>query len=136
MDPGTEIRKGLETGGVDMVQGMFYSVERDRQFTFSAPYTLVQHAIAVRKGSAVPSSMGDLAGKSILVMAGDIMNDLAVENGYEKALIPVASQEEALRLLAAGKGDCALVAKVPALYWIEKNGWRNLRTIRKPRAFR
>ena len=75
--------------------------------------------------------MKDLAGKTILVMAGDIMGDLAVQQGYEKYLVAVHSQEEALRLLAAGKGDCALAAKVPALDWI-KNGWRNLRVVDHP----
>lgn len=125
--PWAQIRKGLQKGDIDAVQGMFYSVERSRSFDFSPPHILVNHAIVARQGSPEPPDLQLLAGKSILVMAGDLMDDLAREQGYGTQLVPVASQEEALRLLAAGQHDCALVAKVPALYWIEKNGWRNLR---------
>lgn len=125
-----QIRNGLETGEIDVAQGMFYSVERDKKFYFSPPNTVVPHAIVVRDGSPELSDMKDLAGKSILVMAGNIMEELAVQQGYGKQLMTVPSQEDALRLLAAGKGDCALVAKVPALYWIEKKGWRNLKVSR------
>ena len=122
----SEIRKGLETGEVDALQGLFYSVERDKTFDFSPPSALVHNAIVVRKGSPELSSMQDLAGKSILVQAGDILDDLARELGYGPQLLAADSQEEALRRLAAGEADCALVAKVPALCWIQKHRWRNL----------
>ncbi|MGZ0655496.1 transporter substrate-binding domain-containing protein [Coraliomargarita sp. W4R72] len=120
------IRKELGSGNIDLVQGMLYSVERDQEFSFSTPYAVIQHAIVVRTGTAVPADIQDLAGKSILVIAGDIMEDLAKAHGYGRQLVAVPSQEEALRQLAAGNYDCALVPKVPALYWIEKKGWQNL----------
>ncbi|MGZ0709086.1 transporter substrate-binding domain-containing protein [Coraliomargarita sp. W4R53] len=120
------IRKELGSGNIDLVQGMLYSVERDQEFSFSTPYAVIQHAIVVRTGTAVPADIQDLAGKSILVIAGDIMEDLAKAHGYGRQLVAVPSQEEALRQLAAGNYDCALVPKVPALYWIEKKGWHNL----------
>ncbi len=128
----SDIRNGLRTGDIDLAQGMFYSVERDQTFTFSPPHAVVQHAIAVREGTRVPAGMDDLAGQTILVMAGDVMADLAVKQGYEKQLVTVPSQEEALRRLASGEHDCALVAKVPALYWIAQKGWRNLRVSDQP----
>jgi PAS domain S-box-containing protein len=130
--PWAKTRAGLANGEVDLVQGMFYSVERDRDFEFSPPYTSVEHVFVVRGGSSPPADMKDLEGKSVLVMSGDIMEDLAVKLGYGKQLVAVPSQEEALRLLAAGKHDAALVAMVPALYWIEKHGWKNLRVSEHP----
>lgn len=130
----SSIRKGLGSGDIDMVQGMFYSVEREREFTFSPPHAIIQHSIVVRTGTPVPVDMKDLAGKSVLVMAGDIMEDLAKAQGYGGQLVAVPTQQEALRLLAAGQHDGALVAKVPALYWIAKNGWRNLRVSELPVA--
>jgi len=126
LGPWKKIRQGLENGEIDAVQGMFYTPERDRDFDFSPPSTMIQHAIVFRNGSPKLSDMKDLAGKSILVMAGDLMEDLAIKLGYQKQLVPVPSQEEALRLLAAGRHDCALVARIPALFWIEKYQWRNL----------
>lgn len=127
LGPWGEIREALERGEIDVVQGVFYSSEREALLDFSPPHTVVNHAIVVREGTAMPGNLSELAGKSILVMQGDILHDAARELGYAEQMVPVASQEEALRLLAAGEYDCALVAKIPALYWIEQHGWSNLR---------
>lgn len=126
LGPWTRVRADLDRREIDVLQGMYYSQARDRSFDFSPPHALIQHVIVVRQGTPPPNDMQDLAGKSILAQSGDILHDLAVEHGYEKQLILVENQEEALRRLAAGKGDCALVARVPALYWTEKHGWSNL----------
>jgi len=121
-----DMRKGLEGGEIALAQGVFYSPERDNNLRFSPPHSVVQHVIALRRGTPPVEDLQSLGGKSILVMAGDIMQDLAVQNGLEKQLVPVPTQEEALRLLAEGLHDCALVARVPALYWVQQNGWQNL----------
>jgi ABC-type amino acid transport substrate-binding protein/nitrogen-specific signal transduction histidine kinase len=127
LGPWGEIRKGLENKSIDIIQGMFYSAERDILYSFSPAHSVVNHAIVVKSGTVPPQSLSDLSGKSIVVMAGDIMHDAAVKHGYAGQLILVASQEEALRLLAKGNYDCALVAKIPAHYWINKHRWKNLR---------
>ncbi|MGD9613009.1 MAG: transporter substrate-binding domain-containing protein [Kiritimatiellia bacterium] len=127
-----EIRKGLAAEAIDAVQGMFYSAEREAAFDFSPPSTHVQHVIVVREGAPEPADLRALAGKSVLVMAGDIMEDLASAQCPDAQLVATPSQEEALRRLAAGEGDCALAAKVPARYWIQQNGWRNLKIVAPP----
>jgi ABC-type amino acid transport substrate-binding protein/nitrogen-specific signal transduction histidine kinase len=126
------IRKGLEDGEIDLVQGMFYSSARDKTYDFSPPHSVVAHTIAFRKGSPVPTDLASLSGLSVLVMTGDVMEDLAREAGLSAGLVRVGSQEEALRRLASGEHDCALVATVPALYWIEQHGWKNLRLAESP----
>lgn len=126
------VRKGLEEGELDLVQGMFYSSEREKTYDFSPPQSVVAHTIAFRRGSPVPADLASLSGLSVLVMAGDVMEDLARETGLGSGLVPVGSQEEALRRLASGEHDCALVATVPALYWIEEHGWKNLRLGESP----
>jgi len=122
-----EIREALARDEIDVVQGMFYSPEREESFNFSPAHAVVNHAIVVRDNSEMPLDLTGLAGKSILVMQGDIMHDALIELGFADQLIPVETQEEALRRLAAGEHDCALVAKIPALYWIGQRGWQNLR---------
>ena len=124
------VRKALSEGELDLAQGLFFSAESDQLFEFSPPLAAVQYALVVRDSPQEHTSTKTLAGKTILVMAGDIMEDWALKRdymGYVKPLVTVPSQEDALRLLAAGKGDCTLVAKLPALYWIGKNGWKNLK---------
>ncbi|MBE0596369.1 MAG: transporter substrate-binding domain-containing protein, partial [Desulfuromonadales bacterium] len=127
LGPWGEIREALARDEIDVVQGMFYSPERERTFGFTPAHAVVNHAIVVRANSEIPGSLSALGGKSILVMQGDIMHDAAVELGYGDQLVLVASQEEALAQLAAGEHDCALVATIPAYYWIAKRGWKNLR---------
>ena len=126
LDQWNQVRKGVQSGQVDLVQGMFYSTERDKTVNFSPAHSLVGHVIVTRKKQPHPESLDQLQGQSILVMQGDILHDLALKQGLEKQLVPVSSQEEALRLLASGQYDCALVARIPALYWAQKNGWNNL----------
>lgn len=121
-----EIRRGLESHQIDIIQSMFYSKERDTTYSFSPAHAVVNHAIVVRSGDPLPKSLADLSGKTIVVMDGDIMHDAAVKFGYAKQLVLVKSQEEALRQLTKGKYDCALVARIPAHYWINKHRWKNL----------
>lgn len=127
LGPWSEVRSALARGEIDMVQGMFYSPEREATFDFSPAHAVVNHAIVVRAGTEMPRDLSALAGKAILLMQGDIMHDAAIELGLAGQLILVDSQEEALRRLAAGDADCALVAKIPAYYWIGLRGWNNLR---------
>lgn len=126
LGPWNQTRAALENNELDVVQGMFYSPEREKIFDFSPAHSVVNHAIVVRADTTMPRSLADLAGLSILVMGGDILHDAALNQGLGDYLHPVASQEEALRLLALGQHDAALVAKVPTLYWIDKHGWNNL----------
>ncbi|HPG01280.1 MAG TPA: transporter substrate-binding domain-containing protein [Kiritimatiellia bacterium] len=127
LDHWTRIRKGLENGEIDIVQGMFYSPERARVFDFSPPHA-VNHCISVvRKDSGpAPTTLEELRGKRIIVQRGDIMHDFVVANGLTDRVSAVDSQGTALKELAEGRHDCALVARMTALYWIEKKGWTNL----------
>ncbi len=127
LGPWNEVRKGFESGILEVVQSMYYSAEREATYDFSPTHTAVPYGIVTRRNTPALTDMDDLKGKSILVMAGDIMEDLAKKQGYGAQLVTASSQEEALRKLADGEHDCALVAKIPAHYWIRKNGWHNLR---------
>lgn len=126
LGPWGAIRKGLEEGDIDIVQGMFYSQERETLYDFSPAHSVVNHVAVARSGTAMPNRLADLTGRSIVVMDGDIMHDLVLKQGHGERLAAVKSQEEALRLVAEGEFDLALVAKLPALYWKRKYRWDNL----------
>jgi len=129
----TERIQALESGKIDVMQGMFYSPARALKFDFSQPHTVSHYVAVVRKGEGpAPESVEDLSGKRIVVERGDILHDFAVENGLEEQLIAVADQEEALRELSKGKHDCALVSLITAHYLIDKHGWSNLVHGKKP----
>ncbi len=127
--PWGEIRKALESGKIDAVSGMFYSAERDKLVDFSPPYTITQHAIFVRRDAPVIKASEDIHGKDIIVMRGNIMHDYVLENGLCEKPVLVDTQAEALRLLASGKHECALVAKSSGLYWSKELGLSNIVTV-------
>ncbi len=128
LGPWKEIRQGLEHGEIDVIQGMFYSPERDRVFDFTPPHKVNHYVAVVRKGEGPPpASLEDLKGKRMVVQQGDIMHDFVMKRGLQEDRVNgVDAQEDALRQLAEGKHDCALVARRTAFFWIDKYGWDNL----------
>jgi polar amino acid transport system substrate-binding protein len=66
LGPWKEVRNELETGKIDMLLGMYYSLERNKLVDFSSPHTIVHHSIFVRKGSDI-KSLDDLHNKEIIV---------------------------------------------------------------------
>ena len=126
LGPWGDVRKALETEEIDVVQGMFYSSERDRSFDFSPPYTIVRHAVFARRGSPPVEGLRDLEGKDLVVMRGDIMHDLVLETGLSEAPAVEETVDDALRALASGRHDYALAARLPGLYWVERLGLSNV----------
>ncbi|MDR9502540.1 MAG: transporter substrate-binding domain-containing protein, partial [Desulfurivibrionaceae bacterium] len=128
LGPWAEIREALERGEIDALQGMYYSQERELIVDFSQAHMVNHHVGVVREGAGNPPvSLAELAGKRLVVQRGDIMHDYALAHGLEAQLVVVDTAVEALRALARGRYDCALVSRLTARYWIKKEGWDNLR---------
>ncbi|MFZ3044358.1 MAG: transporter substrate-binding domain-containing protein [Desulfatirhabdiaceae bacterium] len=133
LGPWTDMIQSMEKGEIDIIQGMFYSIERDQKFDFTPSHTMNHCVGIVRQGEGPPpSTLEELADMRIVVQGGDIMHDFAIANGLSDQVTPVYTQEKALQELAEGKHDCALVSRMTALYWIEKHGWKNLTIARRP----
>jgi ABC-type amino acid transport substrate-binding protein/nitrogen-specific signal transduction histidine kinase len=126
LGPWGEIRQALSDGTIDVIQGMYYSVERDRIYSFSPGYATVNHVVAARSGLEIPEDVKDLRGRKIVVMAGDVMEDLAMSLGFEENLVRVGSQEDALLLLSRGEEDYALVGQIPAQYFLKRQKIKNV----------
>jgi two-component system sensor histidine kinase EvgS len=127
LGPWADVLRDLERGEIDAVQGMFYSVERDRKFDFTQAHSVNNYAVVVRRGeSAPPVSLSDLKGKSTVVQKGDVIHEYLLEQGLESQIVTVESPEDMLRELAEGKHDCALVPRIIALHIIKARGWTNL----------
>lgn len=133
LGPWMEIRKALERGEIDALQGMFYSRERNLKFDFSTPH-IVSHCIAVvRKGEGPPPDRIEaLKGKRIVVEQGDIMHDFVLENGLEDRVAVADTQYDALWELVQGKHDCALVSRLTAHHFIQKYAWNTLVVGKRP----
>ncbi len=118
--PWNEIRHDLENGDINAISGMYYSQERDNRVDFSQPFAIIHHAIFSRSDSLPIKSADELAGKKLIVMQGDIMYDYAMSRGWSENIVVTKNQPEALKLLASGQHDYALMANLPGLYWLKK----------------
>jgi PAS domain S-box-containing protein len=119
------VRKQLEDGQIDLVTGMLYSPERAKKVEFSNPILLVEYSAFVRKGSSVIRSPEDLSSKSVLVEDGSQMHDRLRHLKVNK-IVPVSSEPEALRELAAGRADIALVPLLEGQTLILDEGIENV----------
>ena len=132
LSPWGETREKLLSGKIDAIHGMFYSEEREKVVDFSSPHAIIHHSIFARKDSPEIESVEDLRGKEIILMRGDIMHDYAVENKLSNNILLVETQAKALRLIASGKYDFALIAKLPGFHWVKELKLSNITTVGKP----
>ena len=133
LGPWKEVLAWLDTGEVDIIQGIFYSPERAERFDFSPPHVIASCVGVVRDdGPPPPASLDDLRGLRLFVQENDIMHDYVRHNGLQESATVVDSQEEALERVLRGEGDCALVSRMVALYWIKVHGWSGLKVGKSP----
>jgi PAS domain S-box-containing protein len=88
---------------------------------------VISHVAIAKDGEPIPEKLSELDGLTVAVMSGDITHDLILENNPPlQKLVVTETQQEALQLVADGKVDVGLAAKLPAMYWIEENQLTNL----------
>ncbi|MFP4107730.1 MAG: transporter substrate-binding domain-containing protein [Desulfonatronovibrio sp.] len=127
LGPWSEIRRDLALGKIDIAQGMLFSSERGLTFDFSPSHIVIHYVGVARKGEdRPPETLADLSGKKLIVQKGDIMHDFVIENSLEEQTTAVRDARNAVRELAWGEHDYALVPRLTALYWMESDGWDNL----------
>jgi len=120
--PWNQAMKELQDGTIDLLPMMAHSTERDKIFDFSVPHTIAYDAIFTKKGNASFASLKDLSGKTVIVMNKDVAHEYLVVSGLSRAmsLILVDSLPEALRQLASGKGDAAIMPKLVGILTAQK----------------
>jgi len=121
-----EMRNALANGTIDALQGMSWSEERAREVDFSLPHAVVNHAVFARKDSPTATSLDDLAGRVVAVHRAGIMHEYLLKSGSRARLVLTDTPADALRQVAAGKTDFAVVAIVPGMYLIRELKLSNL----------
>nr|WP_049759819.1 transporter substrate-binding domain-containing protein [Trichlorobacter lovleyi] len=122
----SEQLRDLKEGRIDLLQGISWSEQRAAQIDFIPPHTVVNHAIFARRESPVVSSLAELKGKKVTLHRDGIMHEQLSRLGYGPDLVPTSTPADALRLLAAGGCDYAVVAIVPGMYIIREYKLTNL----------
>lgn len=114
----SQVRTWLDSGYVDMVQGMALSSQRARDYYFSQPHTQTWRSIFVHKGSGIKSS-ADLLNARIVLQQGDIARDFLHTIEFKGTVVEVPTQEDALKFLDKGVYDAALINHMHGMYLID-----------------
>lgn len=125
------MRRALESGEIDLLMGMAHTKERLAEVDFSIPHAKVHQSIWIRNANREIKSVADLPGKEVIVMKGSVMHDYMLEHEIPANLFLVSTLADALTLLADGRHDCALVAKLPGEYLLSELKLENIHPIAK-----
>jgi two-component system sensor histidine kinase EvgS len=131
--PWPETVKNLKSKKIDIIQGMLYSPERARHFSFSVPHSVSHYVTVTRKGKLQPpETLQELGELKLVAQKEDLMHEWAIKKGLGNNLTVVDNQLLALKGVIAGKFDCALVSRLTAFYWIKKHDFKNLAIAEEP----
>lgn len=127
-----EMRTALQNGSINALEGMSYSPERALTIDFSPPHTIVHHSFFARKGVTPLPTLANLRNKEVVVLNHGIMQEFLRDRTTGARIVTAETHANALRLLASGKHDYVLMAKLPGLYLIRELGLSNLEAVGDP----
>jgi polar amino acid transport system substrate-binding protein len=126
-----DMRDALLRGDVDVLQGTVHSEVREALFDFSPPHSIVHQSVFGRRGARPVTDLLQLEGKEVVVQRGGLMHDILLQRKVAATLVLVDTHAAALRLLASGKHDYALVGNLPGLYLGRELGLSNIHAVGK-----
>ncbi len=131
LGPWSEVREKLKKGEIDILAGMYKTTARESEFDFTIPHFISSYVIFIREDSDI-KSLEDIKGKDVIVQDGDLGHDFIKENGAAGKIILKREWSETLSALSRGEGDCAIVALMQGLIFIDKSGLTNVQPAGKP----
>ena len=105
--------KALRSGEIDVLP-MFASTERGQEFLFTEPFYYLTHGIFSQRDGNVAAKPQDLVGQRVAVVDGGYAASQIQQEGIGAKLVMADNIEAALRMVAGGEVDFAVVARHPA----------------------
>ncbi len=127
----SDARRRLETGEVDMLQGMYRTPARDQLHDFTIPLFVVSYGVFTTSGSAV-RTLQDVDDATILVHRGDLAHDYVVEEGIGREVVPIAEWSDVLEALETGRGEVAIFGMGQGMREIRRGRYRNIYMLEEP----
>ncbi|AKN30106.1 diguanylate cyclase [Clostridium carboxidivorans P7] len=121
-----DIRNELESGKIDAIAGMFYSKDREKNYSFTTKSTISRADVFTRNGKSV-KNISDLKGKTVVVEADEISEEYLKKQNLGINFIEVSSSENALKLVSMNKYEYSVVPTVIGNYFIKKDNLSNLK---------
>lgn len=113
------MRQALETGDVDVLQGISINEEREKIMDFSTPHSFVSH------------SLEELRGKDVILLGRGIMHDYFAKADIQVNIIPALTVSDSLTLLSSGRYDYAVLATLPATRSLSNPGIKDIKIVAK-----
>jgi PAS domain S-box-containing protein len=129
---GQELVDLIEGGRVQALAGVFRFAAFERTLAFGSYRSEVEFAIFTRAGTPSIQAPDEMAGKDVLIVRGDAVDEWLQARALPFRAIEVDSAAESLRRLAAGDGDCAMMARAEAAFLIGRLKIANLTASRVP----
>ncbi len=126
-----DVRRSLEEGKVDVLQGMSYSEGRAKVVDFSIPHTIVNHSIYARRGVPPITTLQGLAGREVAFHARGFIHNYLEERRISVIPVLTGTPGGAINLIALGKPDYAVVAGLPATCIMKATGIKNVVPVAK-----
>lgn len=123
LEPWRLVPTGLAEGRID-IAAMYRSPQRALNVDFAIPHELIYHEMYVRAGSPMLHSLAGLMGKRILVETHTVQMQTLIELGFGEHLRETESEPEALRALARGEGEVAIVAQASTRPFQYRSEWQ------------
>ena len=125
-----EFLKSMKEGqGPDMTAIIAPSPERKEYLSFSTPYTIASYVILARDQDEIFLDINDLAGKTVAVTKGHVIQQFLEKNFPEIELLLFDNDELALLALSTGNTEAYIGNLTVATHIIQKRGLSNLRVV-------
>lgn len=108
LGPWADNREAMIRGDIDLLASYVADFRMD-DLDFATPHLIVHHAIFLRQNDRQISDLNSLAGREIIVQRGDFVEEQLARLDVDATLIPVETQRDALKLLAEGRHDAAII---------------------------
>ena len=128
--PFAEFLKSMKEGqGPDMTAIIAQSPERKEYLSFSTSYIFAPYVIFAQEQDEIFLDLDDLAGKTVAVTRGHVMQQFLEKDFPEIELLLFDYDEQALRALSTGNADAYIGNLTVATHIIQKSGLSNLRVV-------
>jgi two-component system cell cycle sensor histidine kinase/response regulator CckA len=128
----TEIQQALAKGAVQVLAGALHSQDELQRLDSATQHTRVEYAIFAHSAAPGVRFARDLAGKEVLVQRGSSIEANLRDMGAPFRIVTTDSDFDALRTVASGARNYALVARSRGLLIVGKLGLANLDTAGPP----
>ncbi|WP_136797582.1 HD domain-containing phosphohydrolase [Desulfosediminicola ganghwensis] len=116
----------FKDGKLDLLHSLLKNPEREKMGVFTSQYMPMPQAFVVRKDTPIPSSLAELAGKTVAIPKGWATDTYLAENHPEVKRLHVANSIEAMRAVSSKEAYATLDSEPVVRYLANSYFLKNL----------